>query len=248
MSLPQTWSLKRTCRSHRNQRVAFRNRFLRRGGGSRAVARRPAAFVSQATNGGEWRSWKSKRWLIHGLPCLAGWVWTCAPMCMRMCLCPAGHTVDDRLARPRMGQAPSAPQAAVMCPFSHHSPRPTRPKLSLWLCVWEAVFCCLFPSYGCVVSKSEPQSLYLPNTIKVEVCLGFAVAEQLTLETRSQGHSSWLCECSSLCVHVRACVSMCVSVGRRSGLFQPTFVYNCLHTVSVYKCLNIHIRGLNKII
>lgn len=93
---------------------------------------------------------------------------------MFVCVCPAGHTVDDRLARPRMGQAPSAPQAAVMCPFSLHSPRP---ELSMYVS-------CLLPSYGSVVSKPEPQSLYLPSTIKVKVCLGGTVAEpcrQLTL-------------------------------------------------------------------
>ncbi|CAB1440555.1 unnamed protein product [Pleuronectes platessa] len=39
--------------------------------------------------------------------------------------------VDDRLARPRMGRAPSAPQAAVMCPFSLHSPQPARTELSV---------------------------------------------------------------------------------------------------------------------
>lgn len=81
---------------------------------------RPPAFVSQATDDGECEvaeeqemtdSWADKQ-DVCGHVCL----------CVCTCLCPAGHTVDDRLARPRMGQAPSAAPAAVMCPFSlHHS-------------------------------------------------------------------------------------------------------------------------------
>lgn len=61
--------------------------------------------------------------------------------------------MDDRLARPRMGQAPSAPQAAVMCPFYLHSPQPTRPELSVLLPVCEALS--LSQLWGVFVSKSE---------------------------------------------------------------------------------------------
>lgn len=136
---------------------------------------RPAAFVSQATDG-EWVEVAGRAADDWFMGWLAGCEWPC--------VC-AGHTVDDRLARPRMGQAPSAPQAAVMCPFSLHSPqaRQTRAvRVIAWVCVRRAGVCVcvslsLSPSYGCVVSKSEAQSLYLPSTIKVKVCLGGAVAE-----------------------------------------------------------------------
>lgn len=49
--------------------------------GSRAVADRLAALVSQGTNGGEWRSRKSRRWLIHGLA---------RRLCVDMCVCVYG--------------------------------------------------------------------------------------------------------------------------------------------------------------
>lgn len=117
-----------------------------------------------------WREWGRRRtgddWFIGWL---AGYVWKC------VCLWPAGHTVDDRLARPQMGQAPSAPQAAPMRPSSLHSPQPTRTKL--WLPVFAVVLHRLPPCYGRVVSESEPQSFYLPGTIKLDVCLCGAAAE-----------------------------------------------------------------------
>lgn len=37
-----------------------------------------------------------------------------------------------QIGKATMGQAPSAPRAAVMCPFSLHSPQPARPGLSAW--------------------------------------------------------------------------------------------------------------------
>lgn len=87
-----------------------------------------------------------------------------------------------------MGQAPSAPRAAVMCPFSLHSPQPGRTTACPCDCLCVRVCFSLSPSQSrgvcVVVSKSEAQSLYLPSTIKVKVCLGGAVAErrrQLTL-------------------------------------------------------------------
>lgn len=53
---------------------------------SRTVAGQSAAFVSQATNGGEWRSRKSSGWLIHGLA--SG---LCVDMRARVCVCVCGH-------------------------------------------------------------------------------------------------------------------------------------------------------------
>lgn len=64
---------------------------------------------------------------------------------MCSCVCP-GHTVDDRLARPRMGQAPSAPRAAVMCPFSLHSPQPGRTTACPCDCLCVRVCFSLSPS------------------------------------------------------------------------------------------------------
>lgn len=97
-------------------------------------------------------------------------------------MCP-GHTVDDRLARPRMGQAPSAPRAAVMCPFSLHSPQPGRTTACPCdcLCVRVCFFAVSFPVTGCVC---------------VCVCC-FKIRGAITLFAKyNKGKSlSWWCRC-----------------------------------------------------
>lgn len=113
---------------------------------------------------------------------LAGFVWTCTRVCACMCV----RRAHSGWQIGKATDGPGSISTAGCCDVSIllHSPQPARPELSVWLPVRASVFRCLFPSYGCVASKSEPQSLYLPSTIKVKVCLGGTVAEpcrQLTL-------------------------------------------------------------------
>lgn len=113
-----------------------------------------------------------------------GWLASCERTCLCVCV-RAGHRVDDRLARPRMGQAPSAPQAAVMCPFSLRSPQPGQTRaVRVIACACRCFFIVSFPVTGVLFRNQSHKSLYLPSTIKVKVCLGGTVTErqrQLTL-------------------------------------------------------------------
>ena len=119
-----------------------------------------------------------------------------AHLCVCVCVYVCAWCVSRAHSRWQIGKATDGPgsiSTAGCCdvsilPSLTTQPGRTRACPCDCLCV-PVCFCCLLPSHGvcvcvCVVSKSEAQSLYLPSTIKVKVCLGGAVAErrrQLTL-------------------------------------------------------------------
>ena len=174
MAGKRTRGPRRTRGSHRNQRAAIPNRFLQRGGGSRAAAGRPAAFVSQAANGGEWRSRKSRRWLIHGLALRA------------VCSCVCAWCVSRAHSRWQIGKATDGPgsiSTAGCCDVSILPSLTTAGpdhSLSVWLLVRAGVFFTFsFPVTGCVC-----------------VCC-FKIRGTITLFAKyNKGKSlSWRCRC-----------------------------------------------------
>lgn len=112
---------------------------------SRAAAGRPAALVSQATNGSEWRSRKSRRWLIHGLSSRP-----CVDMCACVCVCVNVCVPCRTHSGWQIGKATDGPgsiSTAGCCDVSI-LPSLTTAGQTRAVCVTARTCACLLPSYG----------------------------------------------------------------------------------------------------
>ena len=212
--------------------------------GSRAVAGRPAAFVSQAANGGEWRSRKSRRWLIHGLArrlCVDSHTCVCVCVCVYVC----AWCVSRAHSRWQIGKATDGPgsiSTAGCCdvsilPSLTTQPGRTRACPCDCLCV-PVCFCCLLPSHGVCVC------------VCVCVCC-FKIRGAITLFAKyNKGKSlSWRCRCRTastanvvdestgtrqLAARVCLTVFSCVCVGIRSR----AFVHDCARLRTLFLFTN----------
>lgn len=128
------------------------------------------------------RSQKSRRWLIHKQSS-----WMCVCVCVQ-------SLQDTQWLTDWQGHGWASlhqHRRLLWCahpPFTHHSQLNQSCDCPY---VWLG-FVVFFPVRGVLFLESEPQSFCLPSTIKVEVCLGGAVAEpcRLMAGETTQGQSS----------------------------------------------------------
>ncbi len=191
-----------------------------RGEGSQAVAGRPAAFVSQATSGGEWRSRKSRRWLIHGLACRL-WVDMHASVC-----------VSKAHSRWQIGKATDGPgsiSTAGCCDVSILPSLTTAGQtraVRVIACVCGCVSLSLFRLWVCCFNIRTTITLFAKcNKGKSlswrSCCRTVATANIVNENTRTQ----------QLCVSVSVlckCVIIC------SWVFQCTLVNDCVYILFLF--------------